>query len=255
MPTTLPNLALPTEPADIATFVEALMERNRALYGGYLMELDDDQGDDADDDSQAGDDASDSGNDADSDDDSGDDSDTGDDESDDGADSLGDAGKQALARMKAKLKTERTRRREAESKLADKDGDGDGDGDGAKTAAAIAKANARIIKSEVKAAAKGVLADPSDAYKFLDLDSFEVDDDGNVDEDEIADAIEDLVKNKPYLAAQGGRRFKGGAGGGARKETRPKQLTRADLAGMTPAEIDKAHKEGRLADLLQSNKQ
>ena len=166
---------------------------------------------------------------------------------DDGADALGDAGKQALDRMKAKLKEERARRREAEGKLAEKDGD-----DGA-THEAIVRANARIVKSEVKAAAKGVLADPADAYKFLDLDQFEVDDDGNVDEDDIADAIADLVKKKPYLAAQGGRRFQGDASSGTRKEARPKQLTRADLKGLSPAEIDRAHKAGQLNDLLKNN--
>lgn len=169
------------------------------------------------------------------------------DDDDDAAANLGDAGKQALERMKSKLKAEKTKRQEAERKLAEKSGTGEDD---AKAVEARAKTDARILRSEIKAAAKGVLADPADAYKFLDLEQFEVDDDGNVDEDEIADAIDDLIKKKPYLAAQGGRRFKGGADGGTRKESRPKQLTRADLKGMTPAEIDKAHKAGRLHDLL-----
>lgn len=174
------------------------------------------------------------------------DADESEDSDDDGAEDLGDAGKKALDRMKAKLKDERAKRRAAEAKLTDKDGDDSADSE------VLAKANARILRSEIRAAAAGKLADPKDAYKFLDLDSFEVDDDGNVDEDEIADAIDDLIKQKPYLAAQGGRRFKGGADGGTRKESRPKQLTRADLAGMSPAEIDKAHKEGRLKDLIKS---
>jgi hypothetical protein len=117
--------------------------------------------------------------------------------------------------------------------------------------AALAKVNDRIKKSEVKAAAKGVLADPQDAYKFLDLDSFEVDNDGNVDEDAIAHALADLVKNKPYLSAQGGQRFKGTADGGARNDaSRPSQLTKADMARMSPEEIDAAHNEGRFTSLL-----
>ena len=117
--------------------------------------------------------------------------------------------------------------------------------------AALSKANDRIRRSEVKAAAKGVLADPADAYKFLDLDSFEVDDDGNVDEAAIAQALKDLVASKPYLAAQGGSRFKGTADGGARTDaSRPSQLTRADMARMSPEEIDAAHTEGRFTDLL-----
>jgi len=84
--------------------------------------------------------------------------------------------------------------------------------------AILAAANRKIVRSEVKAAAKGVLADPADAHQFLDIDSFDVDDDGNVDEAAIAEAIGDLVKNKPYLAAQG-RRFPGSADGGPRNES------------------------------------
>ena len=201
-------------------------------------EDDSDDGDASEDDES--DDADDSADDQDESEDS-------DDESDDGSDKLGDAGKKALDRMKAKLKEERAKRREAEQKLADK-GDGD-DGDDA-AAELLARATERILKSEVKAAAAGKLADPADAHRFLDLASFEVDDDGNVDEDEIADAIDDLIKEKPYLAAQGGRRFKGSADGGARKETRPKQLTRADLARMSPEQINQAKADGRLNDLL-----
>lgn len=184
-----------------------------------------------------------------------DDGDEGEDGADTGADALGDAGKQALDRMKAKLKDERTKRQAAERALADKEpGDETAQAVRAAETTALAKANTRIVRSEVKAAASGKLADPADAYKFLDLDQFEVDEDGNVDEDEIAEAIDELVKNKPYLAAQGGRRFTGSGDGGARKDARPKQLTRADLARMTPQQIADAQAKGQLADLLKTPK-
>lgn len=188
------------------------------------------------------------------------------DESDpEGADQLGDAGKKALDAMKAKWQAERTRRREIEAQLSEaarpkaddaKDApDADAIRKEAETAAQQ-KANARIVRSEVKAAAAGKLADPADAYRFLDLDAFEVDNDGNVDEDEIAEAIDDLLKKKPYLAAaQGnGKRFQGGGDGGTRKESRPSQLSKADVQRLAAegkhAEIEKARKEGRLDDLL-----
>lgn len=116
--------------------------------------------------------------------------------------------------------------------------------------AALAKANERILRSEVKAAAKGVLADPADAFKFLDLSSFDVNDDGEIDDAAVADAIADLVKKKPYLAVQDGKRFQGTADGGTRKETRPSQLTKANLAGMSPSAIDEARVAGRLDDLM-----
>lgn len=189
-------------------------------------------------------------------DDDGGDSDAGDDEDDsdvEGAESLGDAGKQALDRMKEKWRAERDARRALEEKLAAASTKDDAEAEQRqREAAALAKANQRILRSEVKAEAKGLLADPTDAFKFLDLEQFEVDNDGNVDSDEIRDALRDLVDKKPYLAAQGGRRFQGGADGGTRKETRPKQLTRADLAGMTPQEIAAAKAKGQLADLLKS---
>ncbi|MFW3459697.1 hypothetical protein ACN24K_01720 [Streptomyces microflavus] len=172
-----------------------------------------------------------------------------------GAADLGDKGKRALASMKGKWRTERDKRRELEKQIADKDA-----GDEAAQArreveqAALSKANARIVRSEVKAAAKGVLADPGDAYKFLDLGQFEVDDDGNIDSDEIAEAIETLVKEKPYLAAAPARRFQGtGDGGAARKASRPKQLTEGDLKKMTAEQIVKAQDDGRLDDLLGSS--
>ena len=82
-------------------------------------------------------------------------------------------------------------------------------------AEASAEANRRILKAEVKAAAGGVLADPNDAVRLLDLDDFDVDDDGDVDEGEIKKVIKQLVKDKPYLAI-GFKPKPGSADGGAR---------------------------------------
>ncbi|MFJ2438454.1 hypothetical protein ACIOWM_35125 [Streptomyces anulatus] len=176
-----------------------------------------------------------------------------DDEQDpDGAADLGDKGKRALDTMKGKLKAEREKRRTLEQQLAEKDGS-----DQAEKArreaetAALSKANARILRSELKAAATGKLINPKDALVHIDLDQFEVDEDGQVDEDEVADAIENLLKERPYLAAATAKRFQGtGDGGAARKAGRPKQLTRADLKSMTPAQIVKAKEDGQLDDML-----
>ncbi|WP_156722655.1 hypothetical protein [Streptomyces apocyni] len=210
-----------------------------------------DDTDDQDQDQDDGDGEDGQGRDA-ADDDQGGGSDTG--AADDGADQLGDRGKQALDRMKEKLKAERTRRREAEGRLAQGQDTGSTDSEAIRRQAeqaATAKANKRIVRSEVRAAAAGKLADPRDALTFLDLDQFEVDEDGQIDEDEIADAIEDLVKNKPYLAAATAKRFQGtGDGGAARKAGRPRQLTEQDLKTMTPEQIDEAAEDGRLEDLL-----
>ena len=181
-----------------------------------------------------------------------------------GAEQLGDPGKKALDTMKGKLKAERERRRSLEAQLAERDKPADGDQPDPDAlvrqaeATALARVNERLVKAEVRAAAAGKLADPADAHRFLDLSQFEVDADGNVDADEVAEAIDDLLTSKPYLAAQGGStkpRFQGTADSGARKgNARPTQLTEADVkrlsAAGTHAEIVKAQNEGRLDDYL-----
>ena len=63
-------------------------------------------------------------------------------------------------------------------------------------------------------------------------------------------AVDDLVKSKPYLAAQG-QRFQGTADGGTREgSTKPSQLSADDMRHMCPEQIDKARQEGRFNDLL-----
>ena len=184
------------------------------------------------------------------------------DEEVDGAEALRDEGKRALDRMKAERNEWKAKARKAEKRVADLlervealDNGGRVD-EAAKAAreaeaAAIAKANERILKAEIKAAAAGKLADPSDALRFLDLSDFEVSPEGDVDAEAIAEAIDGLVKSKPYLSAATVRRFQGSADGGARKGPQePSQLTREDLKRMTPEEINKARIEGRLNDLL-----
>ncbi len=132
--------------------------------------------------------------------------DDGDDGEPDGAEELGDKGKQALDRMKDKLRVEKAKRLDAERKLAEKSGEDDTT---RIQREATAKANQRIVRAELKTAAKGVVNDAalSDIFALIpktDLEAIEVDDDGNVDEDEVAALIADLVTKKPYLAAQGG---------------------------------------------------
>lgn len=177
-----------------------------------------------------------------------------------GADQLGDAGKKALDSMKSKWREERDKRRDLESRIAALEtpqGTGDTDeptADQIRSQAAReanTKANARILKSEIKAAAAGKFADPSDAALYLDPATFEVDENGDVDTDEINDAIEELLARKPHLAATARPRFQGtGDGGAARKAAGPKQLTREDLKGMTADQIGKAKADGRLKNLL-----
>ncbi|MEU0245178.1 hypothetical protein ABZ192_12735 [Streptomyces sp. NPDC006235] len=147
--------------------------------------------------------------------------------------------------MKANWHTERDKRKELEARLAALESSA------TKTSDADRKLNARIVRAEIKAAAAGKLADPTDALALLDLSAFEVSDDGDVDAQKVSAAIEDLLTRKPHLAATAKPRFQGsGDGGAARKTSGPDQLTRADLKGKSPEFIAKAKADGRLNDLL-----
>ncbi|OZF47562.1 hypothetical protein [Rhodococcus sp. 14-2470-1a] len=197
------------------------------------------------DDGSDGDDGSGSGDGSDAGDkDGGDGSDAGD--GDDGGDDkkLGPAGEKALNAIKAKEKDQRTKRiaaekenRELKAKLAEKDsGKPGGDEEQRKRESEItARANAKIVRSEVRAAAAGLLADPADAPRFLDLEQFEVGEDGDVDSSAIEDAIKELIEDKPYLAAQGGKKKPppkpdGRQGGGGGRRMSGSDLGKAEAA-------------------------
>jgi hypothetical protein len=230
--------------------IEALLALHRATFGGLRMETDEEK---------AAADAAAAAAAAEADDDT--------DEARAAAkaaeDALGDPGKKALDAMKVKWQAERTKRTDIEAKLAaalaaKKPADGDDELAQARQKAvddaigtAMKKANARILASEIKAAAAGKLANPALALKLLDLSKFEVDDDGNVDAEEISDAIADLIKNEPYLAAQG-RKFQGDADAGPRTGAKTAQLSEADVKKMTPEQIVEAQSKGLLADYLAS---
>lgn len=205
----------------------------------------------------------DAGDDSDAADDQGDDTDTADSEGEDKP--LGPAGEKALRAMKERLaaaeemltaagitsKTQarriaRDRAKAKETKAAPKPVDNDKpvDDDADKPDPEKIRAEVRaeleaaalkervLDKIEVKAA-KG-FADPTDAVAVLMRDH-EIDDfldGGKLDVEAIQDALDELLKKKPYLAAaaQGGsKRFQGSAEGGAKpqKPARPKSLDEA----------------------------
>lgn len=175
---------------------------------------------------------------------------------------LGDAGKRAIDAMKEREKKARAdaraaiaRAEAAEKALANKDKPADEVAlDAARAeerAEANKKANERILRADLRAAATGKLADPTDAALYLDLSEFTVTDDGDTDSDALNEAITDLLSRKPHLAAGKPNRFDGGADQGAKgKEAKTSQLTVADTESMTPAEINQARREGRLNKAL-----
>jgi hypothetical protein len=101
-------------------------------------------------------------------------------------------------------------------------------------AEAMKVANARIVRSEIRAAAATTFADPDDAVAFLKLEDFDVDEEGEADRDAIKAALDDLLKQKPHLAAQGSRRWSGNGDGGPREAvavdaSNPRSLITAGL--------------------------
>lgn len=155
-------------------------------------------------------------------------------------DDLGDAGQKAIAAERTARKAAEKAQRDATTRLADLEkrlADVD-EATKSETEKALekarkeagdtarseerAKSNRRILTAEVRAAAGGKLADPADAVRLLDLDEFTVDDDGDIDEKAISKAIDDLLKSKPYLAANGRKAPVPSADGGARTTAAPK---------------------------------
>lgn len=123
------------------------------------------------------------------------------------ADDLGDAGKKALAAERKAAREAEKRAKSLEAELEKLRLENASDSEKAIAAAkaegrteALTVSNSRILRAEVKAAAAGVLQDPDDAVRLLDLDAFEVGEDGEVDTKAIAAEVAALAKAKPYLA-------------------------------------------------------
>ena len=224
--------------------IEALLAFHFENFGDAVMLANsEDEEDNGTDDEDADEDQDDSG----SEDGSGDDE-----ENEDGADALGDKGQKALRAMKDKVKASKQAEREAKAELERlRNSAGKSEEQLAeqqqreeREVAILNKANERIVRSEIKSAAAGKLQNPAIAVRLLDLSDFEVDEDGNVDEDEIAQAIDELLEREPYLAAQsgGGPKFDSARG----KPKVAKKLTPKDLESMSPQAIAKAYDEGRV---------
>jgi hypothetical protein len=166
---------------------------------------------------------------------------------------LGDAGKQAIDRMKeakkasdkaAKLANDRAdalqAQLDAQSKPAEEQALDNARKEGETTANQAA--NVRIVRSELKAAAAVKLANPLDALAFINPTKFEVDANGEVDSDALNEAIDSLLRERPYLASGRPIPFQGSGDGGAKPEPKPEasldeQIQSAQLAGNWKAVI------------------
>jgi len=191
-----------------AAWLEETFARNRARFGGFSMELDDEHDDDPD---EGGDQEDDS-------------------DADDGDEAI-DWKAKFEAQQRINRNLERRTRKDA-ARLKQLDGgkpvgekkddtqkDDVPDRDAIRAEVEREALRGRIEdKIEVKARA---FADPEDAVAVLlrthNHDDF-LDDNDKIDVEAIADALKELGEKKPHLLAQGGR-FQGDADGGARKDT------------------------------------
>lgn len=176
---------------------------------------------------------------------------------------LGEAGKKALASERMNVRTARREAREAKAELAalkaqleakDKPAD-EQELDRVRrevASEASQRANTRILRSEIRAVATGKLADPADAALYLDLEEFEVGDDGDVDTAAIEDAISDLLTRKPHLAAGKEKRF-GNVNQSAKVPAKPGQLSQAEYTSLSREERRKAREDGRVNRILGIN--
>jgi len=67
----------------------------------------------------------------------------------------------------------------------------------------VARANKRIVSAEIRAQAAKDFVDPADAVKFLNIEDYDVDDDGEADAASIKRDLKELLREKPHLAKKG----------------------------------------------------
>lgn len=167
---------------------------------------------------------------------------------------LGPAGEKALREMKKRARDaeKELRRIKAEAAKAKPDDKPDDEPDPDKIRQEIeSEVNKKYARDraldKLEARAARQFQNPDLARKLLadQADDF-LDEKGNPDVEAINEALTELLEDEPYLAVQDDRRFKGDADGGSRNGSKPSQLTKADLAGMSPEQIVQADAEGRL---------
>lgn len=159
---------------------------------------------------------------------------------------LGDKGKRAIDAMKAERDAAKTAAREAlaraeaaETALANKDKPAEqvalDEAEKRGSDAATKAANERVIRSEIKAAAALKLTNPDDALAFINPSDFTVDENGEVDQTALKDAVDQLLVARPYLAAANAPRFDGAGDGGAGAPPKPNESLQEALAAAVAA--------------------
>lgn len=118
------------------------------------------------------------------------------------------------------------------------------------TDAALAEADTRwktrMVSAEVRAAAATKLTNPADAMAFIDIESLKWKGD-ELDPESLAQAVDELIKQRPYLALQKKTDVPPVPAGG-RGTSSP--ISRDQLKTMTPEAINEARRRGDLDHLM-----
>ncbi|MGW2425057.1 hypothetical protein ACWC0C_38445 [Streptomyces sp. NPDC001709] len=85
----------------------------------------------------------------------------------------------------------------------------------------------QLVRAELRAAAAGKLRDPADALALLDVSAL-AGSGGDIDVAAVAAAVDQLVKDKPYLAADSSAPVWGDVGAGQRESAEPEPATPLD---------------------------
>lgn len=116
--------------------------------------------------------------------------------------------------------------------------------------AANAKANERIVRAELRAAAAGKVSNLTALSRLVDTASIDVDQDGNPSQDDIDDAVAQFLADYPEFAVDKSK-FSGTADQGTKgKQSTPAQLTREQLKSMSPEQIMAAQEKGLTKNVL-----
>jgi hypothetical protein len=90
----------------------------------------------------------------------------------------------------------------------------------------LREVNRARVQDKVALLATASFADPADAHLFVDLDEFEVDEDGAIDEEKVKRELADVLRRKPHLAKRQEVDEVDDFDGGARRTvTKPTSMT------------------------------
>ena len=106
----------------------------------------------------------------------------------------------------------------------------------------------RAVRDAARAAAAGKWVNPDQATALVDLTDLDPDDDGF--DTQVTNRLDAYLADNPHLAVPTDTPSASGDAGSRTSPHKADQLTRADLQTMSPEQIDKARRDGLLADLM-----